>query len=1248
MEQEIGAAVSVSETNITDSVVQDLSVNNAAEVSVTAERSEIAHVDEASVIAKQATVTARDAVIFAEQCHIASNMTSVRAEEVSVATKQANVTAGEAIISANVLQQANINETIITGAAVQDMSIESAKNVSVISEHTEISSQKATVQTVEANVSAVEAYISAETLQQTTITETSITGASVQDMSIESAKDVSVISEHTELASHKATVQTVEATLSAAEAHISAETLQQTNITETSITGAAVQDISIKNAKDVLVISEHTEVASQKATLSAAEAHISAETLQQTSITEANITDATVGEMNATNIQIRTVYLMPPTYVGTGANMQPMASGNIPTLVGTPPTKKKKKKKEKYVEAFKRDVNRDAYRKAKGFVTGLYKDQRLVEPEFEANPRVRELSHFFSGEMAPKKKEYQKEVGFSVSKEFGSEGNLVDLKQILQSFNSNENWHIAIVGQAGSGKTTFVERMVRDVAENNNLCGDRSSHDQTERRYEIIYFVFIRDLLDSESINAKDLLFGNIITDSSEKSLKYGYNWIIENQERVVFFFDGLDQATWSLGGHHRKINHKDKASTPTVMYNVITGHLFPRVKKVVSSREHCIAPLTGDLRPQLIYALVGLSPDDVKRLFIALLGDIGQQQWDRMSSTSPAIIPLSSVPVFLIYNAIVQKFNPENPPDTMTGVMLEILNILLRSQHIRDKQVLHKLKEMAFRAMSEGRVVFTKDELLKFGINADSIQDLVIKVPGRTRASHCLLEGNQQIYFSHQVIEENLAAIFLSEMGVGDFEEFVKEFIHLGHWSVVRKFVCGILLNPALAIDWPTQMLQIKDKKAKEEIMKRSLNEQLKETNDSTALIELFGALYESNDDELIRSHVHDIDFERAAINPSGMLAISSVMRRSGNLNLLRFSHCNLTTELFDIMMSNLKDSQLKLKKFVLKNRFNAELFDSVTKFTESCVDEMVLERSLGEEEVGIISRSVISKKVFINRISLFNIKMSEQFSIETGIVCSKYNVERLELCRVDLREIHLLNFLKHVGNGKLKKLDVGNNYNLGVGGMAATGIIVSQCEVEKVGMRNCNLTAEAMKAFKENVRDAKFKELNVSGNKNLGVDGISFTGIIVSQCEVEKVCMWNCNLTAEAMKAFKENVRDAKLKELDVEGNENLGVGGVSVTGIIVSQCEVEKVGMQRCNLTAETMKAFKENVRDAKINLLNLSENKVSKLGDGGLSTISEIVHQCQVQTLLMLQCEFNSDQLERFKALIADTGVEFNGY
>nr|XP_039267994.1 protein NLRC5-like [Styela clava] len=908
MEKNIETAVSVLETFITDSTVQNLSVKNAEEVSVIAERLEIDHVEETSVIAEQATITSADAVINAEQFNI---------------------------------------ETNITGSTVQDLNIETAENVSVLTEKANIAAGN------ETNVQAAEVSVSTE-----------------------------------------------QAIVTAREAIICANVLQQTNINETNITDAIVEEIKAENIQNI-----HAK-----------------------NVVIYNMP----GNYGKTGTSAG---LLAPSALQAGWNGKPQQSlvaymteadtaghaTTIPKEINNSGSRKllKSSQTRKYVAEFKEVINRDAYWKSKESITELYKDQRLVEPSFEVNPRLKELTHFFGGEMAPKMKEYRKDAELGALIENISEGRIVTIKQLIKSFNSKKNRFITIIGQAGSGKTTFTKRLVHALCEDSR----KSFKNKFKKSYGIIYFVNIRDLLNSDSISAMELLFEKVVTDLSEESLLCGYEWIIENQEKVVFIFDGLDQATWSLIEHHCKINHHERASTATVMYNIVTAHLFPRVQIVITSREHCIASLTAELRPHLIYGLVGLSPDDVKKLFVALLGDIGQQQWDRMCLSSPAIIPLSSVPIFLIYNAIVQKFNPNNPPDTMTGVMLEIIDVLLQSQHVRDKQVLHKLKEMAFRAMSVGRVVFTKEELLKFGIDPDSIQDLVIKVPGRTRASHCLLEGTQQICFSHQVIEENFAAMFVSEMELRDFEEFVEEFIHQNHWSVVRKFVCGILLNPDLAIDWSPQMLQIKDKKAKKEILRRSMNEQLKKTNDSTALLELYGALYESNDAGLIQSHVDNISIEYTTINSSRMLAISSIMRRSENLNLLRFATCFLTAELFGIMVSNLKHSQLKIKKFVLNNRFNAELYSAVIQFTEDHVEEMVLENCRGMEELLIISKNSVSKKMFINLIDFWTTKMSVQLSIKIGIVCFKYNVEKLQICNADLKATHLRNIFKHIGTGKVSE---------------------------------------------------------------------------------------------------------------------------------------------------------------------------------------------------------------------------------
>ncbi|XP_077966903.1 uncharacterized protein LOC120342998 [Styela clava] len=287
-------AVSELETFITDSTVLDLSVKNADEVCVIAERSEIAHVEEASVIAKQATMTAVDAVINAEQCNI---------------------------------------ETNITGSTVQDLDIETAENVSVLTEQANIAAGNETnVQAEEVSVSTEQAIVTAG-------------GGAI----------------------------------------ISANVLQQTNINETNITDAIVEEIKAENIQNI-----HAE-----------------------NVVIYNIP----GNYGKTGTSAG---LLAPSALQAGWNGKPQQSlvasmtdadtaghaTTIPKEINNSGSRKLLKSSQTriYVAEFKEVINRDAYWKSKESITELYKDQRLIEPTFEVNPRLQELTHFFGGEMAPKMK----------------------------------------------------------------------------------------------------------------------------------------------------------------------------------------------------------------------------------------------------------------------------------------------------------------------------------------------------------------------------------------------------------------------------------------------------------------------------------------------------------------------------------------------------------------------------------------------------------------------------------------------------------------------------------------------------------------------------------------------------------------------------------------------------------------------------------------------------------------------------
>nr|XP_039264291.1 protein NLRC3-like [Styela clava] len=731
--------------------------------------------------------------------------------------------------------------------------------------------------------------------------------------------------------------------------------------------------------------------------------------------------------------------------------------------------KKAKKEKRKQWKKFINYFNKRTFAQTKVNITEDYKQLNLNEPDFEVNPQLREVPLFYRGEMAPKTRQYNIETGFTVKANEEKVGKPISQNELIEQLGNKKYRYIAILGQAGGGKSTSMKRLARTLHIINKL-GEEAQADealQLEHRFEFIHHLNIKDIpvlkgtTRDEAISPCELLFGKEASGLSPQELKDGYERLQQNQSKSILFLDGLDQATWSLLGKHNKMKYTDKSSTATVMYNIITGNLFPDMTIVISSREFRVASLPSELRPQFITALAGLAQNDIKRLFIAIIGDSGEKAWEKLTMQSPALIPLSSVPLFLIFNAIVCKDNPDNPPDTMTEVMLQILHIFIRSAHARKKEkieeTLQKLMQMSFEGTKENRVIFTIKDLEKVKLSPLEVQDFVIKVPGKNMFNQHLMEGDHLMFFSHQIFQEVLSALYISSMDSTTFRTFIETEIRDDHWAVVRRFLSGIILNPDIESSLITNLSSGARQDDKREVLRKFLKSQSSQKMKLYEKLELFATLYEANDTDLIRSCIKDINFSNTSFTTVGMHAMSSVMRRCSQLD-------------------------------------------------------------------------------------------------------------------------------------QLNKLEVSYNENLGTDGFGELGLVVTQCQVKTFDAGNCNLTAEEIKAFKENTGNAKLNKLDVTRNKNLGTDGFGELGLVVTQCQVKRFDAGKCNLTAEGIKAFKENTGNAKLKSLDLSGN-------------------------------------------------------KVSRLGDEGLSTIREIVHQCQVKILWMWECNFNPDQLEGFKESITDTDVDF---
>nr|XP_039254575.1 uncharacterized protein LOC120331544 [Styela clava] len=387
--------------------------------------------------------------------------------------------------------------------------------------------------------------------------------------------------------------------------------------------------------------------------------------------------------------------------------------------------------------------------------------------------------------------------------------------------------------------------------------------------------------------------------------------------------------------------------------------------------------------------------------------------------------------------------------------------------------------------------------------------------------------------------------------------------------------------------------------------------------------------------------------DISENPMDEKGFNALGSLLTANNMALDLVMQNCQLTKEKLDAFGSH---SGLKINVLNVQSisRMPSDLCLTIFEFASRSGVKKFLMNSLDFSKANKEQLKKLRKYKLCGKISVIDISQNlmdeEAFDVLADLL-SNYEVDQLIAKNCQLTKAKLdalgshsglrLDILDVSGNTnlgtadfsgagsvvskcQLEILDISYNKILGISGFGEVGLVVSKCQVKKFIVRGCSLTAEGIRAFKENTCNAKLDILNVSGNTNLGTSGFGEVGSVVSKCQLDI---------------------------LDISGNDNLDTAGWGEVGLVVSKCQVKALEANDCNLTAEGINAFKENTSNAKIDSLDLSSNKVSKLGDEGLSTISEIVRKSQVGTLYMWYCHFNTDQLERFKALIADTGVEF---
>ncbi|XP_062896171.1 NACHT, LRR and PYD domains-containing protein 3-like isoform X2 [Mobula hypostoma] len=464
-----------------------------------------------------------------------------------------------------------------------------------------------------------------------------------------------------------------------------------------------------------------------------------------------------------------------------------------------------------------------------------------------------------------------------------------------------------VAGVPGIGKTTMVQKIVYDWA--------------TGKIYQQFQFVFNFKFRDLNSINCRINLrklildqypyFGNILRE------------VWKNPEGLLFIFDGLDEFKHRIdfADNRRDTEPRSTCTDPEfkckvsdIVYSLIQGKLLPGCSVLVTTRPTALH-LLEEAQISVRAEILGFVGEERKEYFIrhfedqtvaaAVFKHVKENEILYTMSYNPSYCWILALALGPFFTQRVR--DPQRVPKTTTQLhSYYIYNIL--KNHGREienpRDVLLRVGQMAFRGVSEKKIVFTDGDLIKYSLQPSQfLSGFLMELLEREDSARSVVYT-----FPHLTIQEFVAAVaqFLITDG-RDIMKLLTEAHNMtdGRFEMFLRFVAGLsspmtarglveFLGPfphettCRVIDW-----------VKEEVKRQSGNTWSEAGKRS--LLNTLHYLFESQNRGLVQDalgSVETLSFSGMTLTPIDCAVLSHVIGLCDTIKRLDLENCHIQCE--------------------------------------------------------------------------------------------------------------------------------------------------------------------------------------------------------------------------------------------------------------------------------------------------------------------------------------------------------------